>query len=246
MSTAETFTDKEGYETLASISQAPAFNRWMYDVVKKYCNGNILEIGSGIGNISQCFIDDKKKITISDYNPEYFFYLQKTFNENKFVENILQIDLVHQNFSEAYEEHLNRYNCVVTMNVVEHVQYDVLALHNISKLLIDGGTLVMLVPANKFLFNSLDKALGHYRRYNRRMILSLFEQTGFAKQQIKYFNAAAMPGWFAAGNIFKNTSVHAGQMKLYNALVPVFRLADACLLNATGISVIGVGTKMKK
>lgn len=240
------FTDKEGYETLASIRQAPAFNRWMYDSVKKYCSGNILEIGSGIGNISQCFINDKKEITLSDYNSEYFGYLQENFGKNKLIKNILQIDLVHHSFENAYKDYLGKFDCVITMNVVEHVHDDFLALENMSKLLSGDGTLIILVPANKFLFNSLDKALGHYKRYNKKMMQDLLKGTGFEAQNIRYFNVAAIPGWFIAGNVFKNTSLHAGPMKFYNKLVPFFKIIDTCLMHKAGISIIGIGRKMKK
>ena len=48
--------DKEGWETLLAISKADRFNRWMYDIIQPFIKGNILEIGSGIGNISQYFL----------------------------------------------------------------------------------------------------------------------------------------------------------------------------------------------
>jgi SAM-dependent methyltransferase len=238
-----TFTDKDGYQTLASIKLAPAFNRWMYETVKNHCSGDILEIGSGIGNIAQCFVNDTKRLTLSDCNPEYYAYLKKHFAGNAYVKNILQIDLVHPAFNVAYKEYINLYDCVVTMNVVEHVEDDVLALKNINSLLKHGGILVMLVPANRFLYNTLDKALGHYRRYNRKMIKTLFEKADFEKQHIQYFNAAAIPGWFITGAVLKNTVLHAGPMQFYNSLVPLFKIVDRCLFHTTGISIIGVGTK---
>lgn len=240
------FSDKNGFETLASVKQAPAFNRWMYDVIKTHCSGNILEAGSGIGNISQCFIDDKKEITLSDFNPEYYTYLHEKYSANTFVKNILQLDLVHPEFSETYAEHLSKYDCVVTLNVIEHVQHDEQALQNIHALLKDDGKLIMLVPANRFLFNTLDKALGHYRRYNANKIEELFQKSHFETLHIQYFNIAAIPGWFLAGNVFRNTSLHAGSMKLYNRLVPLFKAVDKCFFYKMGISVIGVGRKKKK
>lgn len=240
------FSDKNGFETLASVQQAPAFNRWMYDVIKTHCTGNILEAGSGIGTISQCFIDDKKEITVSDFNPEYFAFLHEKYSAHTFVKNILQLDLVHPEFSEIYSEHLGKYDCVVALNVIEHVQHDEQALQNIQALLKNEGKLILLVPANRFLYNTLDKALGHYRRYNAKKIEQLFQKTEFETLHIQYFNIAAIPGWFLAGNVFKNTSLHAGSMKLYNSLVPLFRVADKCLFHKLGISVIGVGRKKKK
>ena len=50
--------DKFGLETLDTIAEADKFNEWMYQILKPFCNGEILEIGSGIGNISSFFIED--------------------------------------------------------------------------------------------------------------------------------------------------------------------------------------------
>ena len=45
--------DEEGLETLNAIANANLFNEWMYSRIAPYCSGHILEIGSGIGNISR-------------------------------------------------------------------------------------------------------------------------------------------------------------------------------------------------
>ncbi len=37
-------------------------------------------------------------------------------------------------------------------------------------LLADQGYLIVLVPAHQFLYNEFDKAIGHYRRYNKKML----------------------------------------------------------------------------
>ena len=67
--------DFEGEETLKAIANANKFNAWMYQTIKAYCEGDILEIGSGIGNISKYFIADKKSITLSDIRSQYRDFL---------------------------------------------------------------------------------------------------------------------------------------------------------------------------
>ena len=62
--------DLEGLVILNVIEKADHFNHWMYKTISPNCNGKILEIGSGIGNISKFFIDDKKEIV---YNSVHVF-----------------------------------------------------------------------------------------------------------------------------------------------------------------------------
>jgi len=41
--------DEKGYQTLEVIAKADKFNQWMFETIRPYCRGSILEIGSGIG-----------------------------------------------------------------------------------------------------------------------------------------------------------------------------------------------------
>lgn len=55
----------------------------------------------------------------------------------------------------------------MAINVLEHVENDELALTQMCNMLKDKGTLVILVPCHKFLYNVIDKNLGHFRRYDK-------------------------------------------------------------------------------
>jgi 2-polyprenyl-3-methyl-5-hydroxy-6-metoxy-1,4-benzoquinol methylase len=77
--------DPIGKHTLKIISGATRFNHWMYSEIKPLLKGNILEIGSGIGNISRHIIKDGFPVTLSDYNPEY--YRQTYFKKNRTFSN---------------------------------------------------------------------------------------------------------------------------------------------------------------
>ncbi|MDD4754877.1 MAG: hypothetical protein PHG29_02255, partial [Prolixibacteraceae bacterium] len=69
-----------GTETLKVISDANNFNRWMYETIKPFCKGHVLEIGSGIGNISQFLLSDGYEVTLSDINSSYLEILDKRFS----------------------------------------------------------------------------------------------------------------------------------------------------------------------
>ena len=71
--------DPVGLHTLKVIAKANRFNTWMYDQFKHQLKGEILEIGSGIGNISKLVIEEGHFITLSDYNEEYCEVLKKQF-----------------------------------------------------------------------------------------------------------------------------------------------------------------------
>jgi hypothetical protein len=66
-----TGSDPVGMETLGNISKAGAFNKWMYSAISPYLIGKVLEIGSGLGNISDFLLEDKQDVILSDLRPEY-------------------------------------------------------------------------------------------------------------------------------------------------------------------------------
>ena len=92
--------DKEEYnrgtETLKVISSADNFNQWMYQTIKPYCKGNILEIGSGIGNISQFLLSDGFDITLSDLSASYFDILNDKFKSFDNLQEVILFDFAEK------------------------------------------------------------------------------------------------------------------------------------------------------
>jgi len=233
--------DEEGMETLKAISEANKFNEWMYQRIAPDCSGKILEIGSGIGNISEFFIKDKAEIYLSDLRDNYLSFLERNYT-NK-AAGILKMDIVDEDFDELYKNVLGTFDTVFALNVVEHIKDDELALKNITKLLKPNGTVIILVPAFNTLYNSFDEALEHYRRYTKKTLNKNFASSNLEIQKSSYFNAAGIAGWILSGAILKKKTIPAGQMKLYNKLVPIFKVVDKVLFNSFGLSVITVGKK---
>ena len=89
-------TKDSGPETLEVISDAGKFNQWMYQTIKPYCSGNILEIGSGIGNISQFFLADNKKISLSDLSTYYFKILDAKFGSYPNLKSLFTLDFAEK------------------------------------------------------------------------------------------------------------------------------------------------------
>jgi hypothetical protein len=59
----------------------------------------------------------------------------------------------------------------------------------------------------------------------------------------QYFNFIGIFGWWFSGNILRKKTIPDGQMKLYNTLVPIFKIVDKVMFNKMGLSVISVGMK---
>jgi 2-polyprenyl-3-methyl-5-hydroxy-6-metoxy-1,4-benzoquinol methylase len=235
--------DTYGTITLDAISEADKFNHWMYSTIKPFCNGKVLEIGSGIGNISSFFLKDNYNIFLSDIRIDYCVQLEEKFNGYIGFLGAQVIDLTDPDFEEKYRYHLRKYDTVFALNVIEHIYNDTLALENCYKLLTKNGTVIILVPSYQKLFNHFDTELGHYRRYTKSSLSKIFLSTNFEILHKQYFNFAGILGWFISGNVLNKKEIPKSQMRIYNALVPIFKIVDKLTFNTIGLSTIIIGKK---
>lgn len=235
--------DQEGLDTLSAIEQAKTFNRWMYSCIRPYCSGQILEIGSGIGNISECFFADGYDLSLSDVRDNYCAALQAKFAHEPHLRSVIKLDLVAPDFEQQYAQLLGTFDTVFALNVVEHIQDDALAIANCRKLLRLGGNLAILVPAYQALYNRFDEELEHYRRYNQSQLNGLLQANQFRLLHHQYFNFMGIFGWFISGKLQRNKTIPPAQMALYNYLVPIFKIVDRLVFHKVGLSVISIGQK---
>ncbi|MCH2021953.1 MAG: class I SAM-dependent methyltransferase [Saprospiraceae bacterium] len=235
--------DQVGSDTLDLIRDAGKFNKWMYQTIKPFCKGKILEIGSGVGNISQFFLEDGDDIMLSDLRQGYCDRLKDNFSSYKTLQGIKLMDLTDPEFDIKFKNLFNSFDTIFALNVIEHIFDDKLAIKNCRKLLKNNGNLIVLVPSYQKLFNGIDKSLDHYRRYNKKTLSTLFIDNNLKIVHKRYFNFMGIFAWFFSGKLQKNDSIPAGQMRLYNILVPIFRIIDVLVFRAFGLSTIVVGKK---
>ena len=237
---AEEQGDPGGLETLEEFSHAPAFNRWLFENLAPFCKGKILEIGSGIGNISRFLMEMPGPLTLTDLRPGFCAVLKEQYAGMANLESICQVDISLADFDSGYPGLLNRYDTVLASNVIEHIGNDALAVQNCRKLLTANGHLIVLVPAYQWLHNSLDEGLGHFRRYNANGLKTLLHAQDMEIIFCRYFNFGAIAGWWFSGNVLKKKIVPYGPLWIYNKMVPVFRLVDHIVKHRAGLSVIAV------
>ena len=234
--------DPAGQATLQALADARRLHRWQFGVVRPWLQAPVLEVGAGLGNISQELVATGQPCYLSDLRPSYLTALEARFASAQNVQGMLRLDLMDPAFAQTYRHVLGQMGTVFSLNVIEHIADDVAALGRMARLLRPGGYVVSLAPAYPALYNRLDAALGHHRRYTRGSLATAHLQAGLHVRRSYYFNAAGLPGWLWAG--WKRAEVlPAGPVRLFNALVPAFRMADAVLLGQVGLSAVVVAQK---
>ena len=226
-----------GYQTLLRLSRAERYNRWMFRQLAPYLGERVLEIGSGIGNLTR-YLVGRELVVATDLNPRYLRILANTFERHTRV-RVLPLDL-GQFDPAALAEH--RLDTVVCLNVLEHIEDDRTALARLHAALAPGGRLVVLVPAHRWLYGGIDRAVHHHRRYERAELVERLAEAGFRVERAWFFNGLGVLGWYLNSVLLRRTRVPGLQLRLQNLLVPLLR-AESALALPFGLSVIAVGRK---
>lgn len=216
--------DDHGSRILARLSRAPRFNRWMSDRIKPYVGTRVLEIGAGIGNMTQTLLPRDLYWT-TDINPYYLPSLQ-ALSLNKPYLHAAYCDVTRP---ESFPKPKGGFDTAVCLNVMEHVEDDAQVMSALAGALGPGGRAVVLVPQGQWAFGSLDKVLGHVRRYDAKRLRSLCQGAGLEVEALFGFNRIGVPAWVLNGLLLRRRHFGLFQVMLLNALTPLFRLIDRWL-----------------
>jgi SAM-dependent methyltransferase len=211
-----------GGRTLEVFADTPRINHWIYSKLAPHVHGDVLEIGSGIGNLSGHITNNAARVVLSDMETHYLDELRRRFADNDRV-TVVRYDLDAEPPAEIARR---RFDAIVAVNVVEHIEDDHALIARLAALLKPGGKLLIYVPACQFAYGSLDRALGHYRRYTRKTLTKLLADAGLHLDPPRFMNLFGLLGWTINGRALRRTRLSPFQLALFERLMPLFRLED--------------------
>lgn len=228
-----------GSKNLLIADRLDHYAEWIYSEIKPYLKGKtFLELGSGIGTYSAKLVRrfPDRKIIISDIDRKFIKQLKADF-AGKPNAQVVKLDLNNPNDFKK----INGFDTGIALNVLEHIKDDADALRNVYDALNQNGRLILLVPAHQWLYCSVDRAVGHYRRYNRKSMSALVAKTGFRIKRMKFFSFFSILGWLIYGHLLKKKVMECQSIGLYNSLVPVIKPFENFFIRGrAGISLIVV------
>ena len=144
---------------------------------------NVLEIGCGHG-IAREMLEHDLGIAVDgcDLN-RTALEMAKPGKGKLFVYNILDQE----------PSLLERYDAVLLLDVIEHIDDDAAFVRAALRHLRPGGIVAMNVPASMMLFSDYDRAAGHVRRYAPNRLRDLLESCGVEVQGIQPWGLLMIP-----------------------------------------------------
>ena len=214
---------------LASLDDAGRFNRWVFDRIAPCLSGDILEVGCGTGTFTALMALAGHRVTAVDINPGYVEKAKARLATQSGV-SIVAGDAAKMTWAA-------RFDTIVLLDVLEHIEDDVGCLRQLAACLAPGGRVVVKVPAGAWLYSPLDAAIGHYRRYSKKTLRRVFAEASLVPGDERYFNAAGVPGWWLNGRVLKRITPPQEQIRIFETIVPLLRAVEA-VARPFGLSII--------
>ncbi len=95
-----------------------------------------------------------------------------------------------------------RFGTVFLLDTLEHIPEPETFLESVAYHLRPGGQLVITVPALQTLYSRYDRAVGHVKRYTKRVLARELRAGGFVLERFSYWGLLLLPvGWLRKGMV---------------------------------------------
>jgi len=132
------------------------------------------------------------------------------------------------------------FDCVLYVDVLEHIAADRDELARAAESLRPGGALVVLAPAHSWLFSPFDRAVGHFRRYSASSLRAIVPSQ-LREHRVFYLDSVGLLASLGNRLLLRKSMPGAMQIRLWDScIVRVSSVLDPLTCHAIGKTVVGV------
>ena len=215
--------------------------RWQLEQFEPYLGKRVLEVGCGVGAIL-AQIGSRDFVMGVDIEPQLAEFTRKRFAGQPGHE-FASLDISSVSSAKRQELKEHRFDTVVCINVLEHVDDHVGAVATMAELLVPGGVLALLVPAHPSLFGPYDVTDGHFRRYTKATLQEVLVAANLAVEQLYHFNSIGAVGWWVQYRLMRRNNQTKSDYKLMQMLVPMLKAVERRVKPPVGMSLVAVARK---
>jgi len=176
--------DPSAFEFLFAMEQKHFWHIGRREIILDVLRRNIpslarsrmLEIGCGNGSVLAYLKQNGINIEGGDIFLQALRFCQRRVG----FEGLYHIDILALPFH-------NDFDIIGIFDVLEHIDNDEKALAQINQALKPTGSLILTVPAHKFLWSYFDVHSCHRRRYNKGELATKLERNGFIIKKISFW-----------------------------------------------------------
>ncbi len=228
---------------LEAMSFAVNYHKWILKEFRVFLGKNIVEVGAGTGSFSELLLKENPASLALVEPSEMFEHLKKNLAQ---TETSTEISFYHSIFRDATDKIVEKHrpDTIIYINVLEHIEDDLLELQTIYKTLGKDGHCLIFVPALMGLYGEFDRKVGHFRRYSKKNLEAICKSVGFEIVRSKYFDLAGILPWFIKYKVLKSDNLSSGAVSIYDKIaVPVMKRFESLVDVPLGKNILMVVKK---
>jgi glycosyltransferase involved in cell wall biosynthesis len=211
-----------GRGILNNLNGTPQYLSWLAREVRPHLGDTVLELGAGIGNLAGRLMSRRMLYVAGEKDPLYLHALRNRFLRTPNV-RVQRID------PEEAADFDGVFDTVLCLNVLEYVPDPRATVESIRGCLNPGGSLVVLAPQHTSLYGTLDRSMGHKRRFERRQLEQLLTGAGFQVQRAYSLNKIGTPPWWIYSKLLGRVNINKLTLKIFDKTVWLWRRIDPVL-----------------
>jgi glycosyltransferase involved in cell wall biosynthesis len=224
-----------GRGLLNSLTGTPQYLSWLTRVLRPHLGDTVLEIGAGLGNMTGRLMSRKLRYVAGEKDPLYLHALRNRFLRTPSV-TVCRLD---PESPADFEPWRGQFESALCVNLLESVEDPKAVLASLATCLTPGGAVIVLVPQGKALYGSLDRAMGHRRRFSAAELRNIFEELGFGIEREHQINKLGALGWWFSSRVLRRSRISRLALKIWDKSVWLLRRIDP-LLPWRGLSLVMV------
>jgi glycosyltransferase involved in cell wall biosynthesis len=229
--------DEYGTRLVSELEKARRFITWQGDTIRPYIGDRVLELGAGVGSITNQFIP-RELYVVGEQNPNYLTYL-RSYALGKPYLHVAEIDPARPETFAGLE---NQFDTVVLLDILELQADPATTLRTVHACLREGGRVIVQAPQGKQRFGPLDQERGRRQRFEAAELSALLTHAGFRVELMHDFNRLSVPGWWLNNKVLHRKRFSRLQLKFFDTMLPLLRPLER-VWPWKGLSLIAVGAK---
>lgn len=219
------------------FSEALNWKRYFKRKLDPYVIGDVLEVGAGTGGTTRVLCPfHRGRWTCLEPDADLAAQLEsqaQTFG--------CDVEILAGTIRELPAH--RAYDCILYIDVLEHIEQDVEELEHASAHLNLNGYLVVLAPAHQWIFTEFDAAIGHFRRYDKTALKGVAPK-GLDAVTLFYLDSAGLLASTANLLLLHRSIPTKRQIMFWDKfLVPVSEILDPLFGLRLGKTCVGVWRK---
>lgn len=224
---------------LELFEHAKNWKNYFKSSIAPYIIGDVLEVGAGLGGTTKVLCNTNHNSWLCLEPDEE---LAKQIHQKIEQKEIPSFCKVKNCFSFELSES-EKFDTILYIDVIEHIEKDYEELKTAQRLLKPGGKLIILVPAFNFLFSPFDKAIGHFRRYQKDTLLKVIPKE-FKKKELFYLDSTGFMASVVNKYFLKQPYPSLKQVSFWDTyMVQMSKITDVVTRKSFGKSLIGIWEK---